>query len=113
MNEITLMNLLLMMMGTMFVLGVITFLTGIIVLALRAPGKEVQELAVQAGQLAQKGIAEDVAGLVGNASTLLDGMNQLIRTAAGVGVFLTILGLLMMGISCVIAFQIYSASLGL
>ncbi len=47
-------------------------------------------------QYLSKGIADDVAGLVGNASNLLSATNDLVRTSAGIGVFLAILGFLLM-----------------
>jgi len=86
---------LLMVVG-LFILGVITLLIGILLLITRSAGKEVRTLATQTAQLAKKGIAEDVAGLVGNASTLLSATNELVRTSAGIGVFLAVLGFLLM-----------------
>ena len=50
---------------------------------------------------------KDVAGLVGNASSLLDAINKLVRTTAGVGVFLTIIGLIFMFAASWIALKIY------
>jgi hypothetical protein len=38
-------------------------------------------------------------------------MNQMIRTTAGIGVFLTLLGLLLMGVSYYYALQIYQTRL--
>ena len=86
---------LLMVVG-LFVLGVITLLTGTLLLVTRSAGKEVRTLATQTAKLAKKGIAEDVAGLVGNASNLLSATNELVRTSAGIGVFLAVLGFLLM-----------------
>ena len=86
---------LLMVIG-LFLLGAITLLVGILLLVTRSAGKEVRALATQTAQLAKKGIAEDVAGLVGNASNLLSATNGLVRTSAGIGVFLAILGFLLM-----------------
>lgn len=86
---------LLMVIG-LFLLGAITLLIGILLLVTRSAGKEVRALTTQTAQLAKKGIAEDVAGLVGNASNLLNATNDLVRTSAGIGVFLAILGFLLM-----------------
>jgi hypothetical protein len=86
---------LLMVIG-LFLLGAITLLIGILLLVTRSAGKEVRALTTQTAQLAKKGIAEDVAGLVGNASNLLSATNDLVRTSAGIGVFLAILGFLLM-----------------
>jgi hypothetical protein len=89
---------LLMVIG-LFVLGAITLLIGILLLITRSAGKEVRALATQTSRLAKKGIAEDVAGLVGNASSLLSATNELVRTSAGIGVFLAILGFLLMTVA--------------
>jgi hypothetical protein len=85
----------LMVIG-LFLLGAITLLIGTLLLVTRSASKEVRTLATQTAQLAKKGIAEDVAGLVGNASNLLSATNDLVRTSAGIGVFLAILGFLLM-----------------
>ena len=96
---------LLMVVG-LFLLGAITLLVGIILLITRSAGKEVRTLATQTAKLARKGIAEDVAGLVGNASNLLSATNELVRTSAGIGVFLAVLGFLLMGAAIWLVLQI-------
>jgi hypothetical protein len=100
-------QLLLIMSVLLFGLGVLTSITGVIILATRAAGRDMRTIANQTTQLAQKGLAEDVAGLVGNASALLDAMNKLVRTTAGVGVFLTLFGLVLMALATWLALQIY------
>lgn len=96
---------LLMVLG-LFLLGAITLLVGIILLITRSAGKEVRTLATQTAKLAQKGIAEDVAGLVGNASNLLSATNELVRTSAGIGVFLAVLGVVLMATATWLVLQI-------
>jgi hypothetical protein len=103
--------LLLLMVLALFLLGLATSITGIIILAIRSFGKDVQTLATQTTKLAQKGIAEEISGLVGNASMLLDATNQLVRTTAGVGVFLTLLGMVLMAAACWLALQVYQIPL--
>ena len=80
-------ELLLIMAFSLFVLGMLTTITGILILTTRVTNKDLRTIASQTSRLAQKGLAEECAGLVGNASSLLDAMNQLVRTTAGVGVF--------------------------
>jgi hypothetical protein len=92
-------DLKLVMVIGLFILGAITLLIGILLLITRSAGKEVRALATQTARLAKKGIAEDVAGLVGNASNLLNATNELVRTSAGIGVFLAILGFLLMAVA--------------
>lgn len=78
--------------GLLFVLGVFMVLFGLVILAKRAFGDEVQALAATTSKLAQKGIADDIAGLVGNASALMNALQEMIKTARGMGVFLILTG---------------------
>ncbi len=100
-------QILLIMVSVLFSMGLASTITGIVVLTTRATGRDLHTLATQTARLAQKGLAEEVAGLVGNATSLLDAMNQLIRTAAGVGVFLTIFGVVVMVAAAWLALKIY------
>lgn len=77
-------------------LGVVSIGAGIIVLITRASGKAIQTIASQTTRLAQKGLADEISGLVGNASALMDSLNQLVRTSAGIGTFLVVFGFLML-----------------
>jgi hypothetical protein len=77
-------------------LGVIAIGAGIFLLVARASGQAVHSLANQTSRLAQKGLAEDIAGLVGNASSLVESLNQLVLTSAGVGAFLVLSGFIML-----------------
>jgi hypothetical protein len=104
--NISIFDLKLLMVIGLFVLGVITLITGILVLVTRSAGKEVRTLATQTARLAKKGIAEDVAGLVGNASNLLRATNELVRTSAGIGVFLAILGFALIGVATWLVLEI-------
>ncbi|HLA99475.1 MAG TPA: hypothetical protein VJL34_13565 [Anaerolineales bacterium] len=100
-------EIILIMAIILFSLGLISTIAGILILTLRAAGKDVRTLATQTTRLAQKGLAEQVAGLVGNASALLEAVNKLVRTTAGVGVFLTVLGLLLMISASLLVLQLY------
>ena len=99
-------EILMLMAGIFFFLGVTTAIVGIVILINRATGKEIRSMAMQTTRLAQKGLADSVAGLVGNASGLLDAINELVRTTAGVGVFLTMTGLVLMVLASFIILQI-------
>jgi len=103
---ITAFNLAVFFIGGFFLLGMLTFIGGILILAFRTSGTDIQTLAAQTARLAQKGLAEEVAGLVGNASDLVDAMNQLVRTTRGIGIFLVVTGILMMGIASWLAIQL-------
>jgi hypothetical protein len=81
----------------LFLIGLVALSIGIFTLAKQAVGKYVQIIAEQTTKLAQKGIAEDVAGLVGNASSLLAALNQLVRSNAGIGIILSLIGFILLG----------------
>ena len=75
-----------------FGIGVIVLIIGIIILAVQASGRNVKTVTDSVSKLAQRGIAEDVAGLVGNASSLMSSMNDMVRSSAGIGITLIITG---------------------
>jgi hypothetical protein len=77
-------------------LGLISFITGFIVLLTRVLGKGITQIAKQTQKVVQKGITEEIASIIGNASVLIDSLNQMVTTAAGIGVFLMVLGILLM-----------------
>jgi hypothetical protein len=89
-------DLQLMVSMSLMVLGVVSILAGLLLLVGQATGKDVNTIANQAARLAQKGLAEEVAGLVGNARALVEALNQLARTKAGIGIFLFLFGFGMM-----------------
>ena len=84
--------ILLVMDAAMFCLGTIMVLIGIGILVKKAFGTEVQTLAATTAKLAQKGIADDIAGLVGNASALMNALQEMVKTARGIGAFLILFG---------------------
>jgi hypothetical protein len=110
-STITPLTLILIIVIALFLLGVVTFIGGILILAFRTNNKDIKTLATQTTRLAQKGIAEDVAGLVGNASALLEATNEMVRTTKGVGIFLTILGILLMAAASWLVLQILKAGI--
>lgn len=93
MFSIQLDDFLLTIASVVIFLGACTLIAGVVVLLTRVLGKDVRTIADQTSKMAQKGIAEDVAGLVGNASALLDALNNMVKTAAGVGIFLVFVGI--------------------
>jgi hypothetical protein len=88
-------ELMVAMATCLLVMAVISLAAGILTLFVRVSGKDVHTLATQTLRLAQKGVADDVSGLVGNASALLEALNSLVRTTTGVGVFLILVSLLL------------------
>jgi hypothetical protein len=84
------------MAAGLFLIGLVTFATGVAVLVIRSIGQDTRTISKQVSKLAEKGIAEDISGLVGNASSLLSATSELIKTTRGIGVFLIISGALFM-----------------
>ena len=99
MNMINLHDFQLVMAGGMFLLGIGTFLTGVLILVAGSWWRDLRTLTAQTTRIAQKGLAEEISGLVGNASALLTSINEMVHTTTGIGVFLTITGLILMSIT--------------
>jgi hypothetical protein len=95
----------LFMLIGIFLLGSITFLLGLAILMYGAWGKDLRTIADQTARLAQKGIAEEISGLVGNASTLMSTLNEIMRTSNGIGFYLTIIGGLLMFLSSLVLYN--------
>lgn len=91
---------------TVFVLGDMCVLLGIIVLISRGYSKEIRSLATHTARLGQKGMAEEVTGLVNSASELVSALTQMVKTARGAGLFLILAGMLMIGSSYWVVLQI-------
>jgi hypothetical protein len=60
-------------------------------------GKDLRAITKEASKLAKKGLIDDLSGLVGNASALLTAASDMVKTTAGVGIFLIILGIVQIG----------------
>jgi hypothetical protein len=99
MNTVNLLEIQLVMAGGMFLLGIGTFITGILILVAGSWWRDLRTLTTQTTRIAQKGIAEEISGLVGNASALLTSINEMVHTTTGIGVFLTLIGLILMSIT--------------
>jgi hypothetical protein len=78
--------------AVVFLMGCMCIILGALVLISRGYSSEVRSIAVHTARLGQKGMAQEVTGLVNSAVELLAGINQLVRTASGIGVFLITLG---------------------
>lgn len=100
MSEITPHLMLVYMSAAIFTCGLITLLCGVSVLLFRNNHKDANTLAASTSQIVNKSLAEDISGLVGNASALLSAMNDLSKTQQGTGVILIVVGLLLIVSSC-------------
>lgn len=77
----------------LFLLGLIVLGISIIILTRQAMGRDIQTIATETTKLAEKGLTENVAGLVGNASSLINALHDLSKSNAGIGVFLVFLAI--------------------
>jgi TRAP-type uncharacterized transport system fused permease subunit len=105
MFQLNLQDTLSVIVAAMAVMGVIALAAGIFVLFRKVMGDELKVIANQTTRLAQKGIAEEITGLVGNASSLLEALNQLVKTTTGVGVFLTLIGFILLVVAYYLGLQ--------
>lgn len=106
MFSITVNDFLLSMAIVLVVSGIVILGIGVFTLIKKLMGKELQTIADQTSKLAQKGITDDVAGLVGNARTLIEALNQMVKTTAGVGIFLVIIGFILLAAAYGLVLQI-------
>jgi hypothetical protein len=93
----TLEELTYLIITSLFLLGTVTLVTGIVVLLTRTMGKDLRSITSEASKLAKKGLIDDLSGLVGNASVLLTASSQMVKTTAGIGFFIIILGIVQIG----------------
>ncbi len=77
----------------LFLLGLIVMLISIFILTRQAIGRDIRTIAEQTTKLAEKGITENIAGLVGNASALINALHELSKSNTGIGVFMVFLGI--------------------
>ncbi len=101
----TLAELTYLILVSLFLLGMVTLATGIVVLLTRTMGKDLRAITKEASNLAKKGLIEDLSGFVGNASALLSATSEMVKTTAGVGILLIILG--MIEVAAVIGLIVY------
>ena len=79
--------------GTIFILGFLLVLIGAFILVSRGYSRDLRALAAHTARLGQKGVAQEVTGLVNSATELVASLNALVRTASGIGILLISVGL--------------------
>lgn len=89
-NEIA--HIRLYMLAGMFILGALTFLSGVITLLVGVWGYDQRNLLAQTNKIAQKGLTEEIAGLVGNATVLVTAIHDLVKTRNGIGFLMILAG---------------------
>ena len=81
----------------LFAIGLLTMVLGLFVLITRAMSRDMSAISAHTARIASKGIADDMTALVGNTSALMSSLTTMVKTAAGIGIFLTVTGMLLMG----------------
>lgn len=81
------------MATVLFLIGLISIAISIFILTRQAVGRDIQTIATQTTKLAEKGITDNIAGLVGNASSLINALHDLSKSNTGIGIFLVFLGI--------------------
>ena len=78
---------------SLFVMGVLSSLSGLWIILAKEYHQTMKELSTQSVRISGRAVTQDsVAPLIDSASRMVEAINALIRTAAGVGAFLTVGG---------------------
>jgi len=86
---------------SLFVMGVLSSLSGLWIILAKEYHQTMKELSTQSVRISGRAVTQDsVAPLIDSASRMVEAINALIRTAAGVGAFLTVVGVVI----CVVSF---------
>jgi hypothetical protein len=76
--------------------GLLSLLAGILILIGRSFTREMRTLADTSTELSKRAINHDMTSLAESVTEILSQVNQLMKTAAGVGAFLIIVGVALM-----------------
>lgn len=87
-------NLRVIMGLTFFVAGLIAIGAGMTMLIIGPYRKEAQIIASQSARISQKALTDNIAGVVQSATTLVQAVNDLIRTSSGNAIVLIVVGAL-------------------
>lgn len=106
MFSMTVNDFLLSMATALLICGIVMLGLGVYTLIGKLMGKELRTIADQTAKLAQKGITEEISGLVGNARTLIEALNGMVKTTAGIGILLLLLGIILLAAAYGLVLQI-------
>jgi uncharacterized protein YoxC len=106
MTSMTVNDFILTMGIALLVAGLVFLGIGAFVLVKKLMGQDLQNIADQTAKLSQKGLTEDITGLVGNARSLIDALNDMVKTTAGVGILLLLFGIALLGSAYALVLQI-------
>ncbi len=89
------MNIIILSGALLVLIGFLSLIFGLVVLAKKALSKELDEVAAEAAKLAKKGLLSDVGSSLQSASFLVKEMTELIKTERGIGLTLIIIGIVL------------------
>jgi hypothetical protein len=87
-------NLRVIMGMTFFVTGLIAIGAGMLMLIVGPYRKEAKIIAAQSARISQKALTDNISAVVASATTLVQAVNDLIRTSSGNAIVLIIVGAL-------------------
>lgn len=89
---------------SLFLLGLTFIAAGFWKLLAFGLTAQAKTIATQSAKISAKALSDDIARVTQSASQLADSVNNLLRTSAGVGAFLILVGLLLFTASYLITF---------
>jgi len=92
---------------TILIMGIISFVVGIIIMAFKVINEDFTKISSETAKLVNKGLTDDVSDLVGSASSLLQSINEMAKTKAGVGMFLLIVSFVLLGCAYLLVTRIF------
>ena len=87
------MNIIILSAFLLLLIGFVSLIIGLIILARKALSKELEEVTEEAAKLAKKGLLTDVGNSLQSASCLVKEMTELVKTERGIGLTLIIIGI--------------------
>jgi len=89
-------NIVTLSAALLVIIGFVSLIIGLVVLAKKALSKDLQEVAEEASKLAKKGLLTDVGSSLQSASFLVKEMTELLKTTRGIGLTLIIIGIVLL-----------------
>jgi hypothetical protein len=90
------MNIVTFSAALLVIIGFISLIIGLVVLAKKALSRDLEEVTAEASKLAKKGLLTDVGSSLQSASFLVKEMTELMKTTRGIGLTLIIVGIILL-----------------
>ena len=91
------MNIVILSAALLVIIGFVSIIIGLVVLAKKALSKDLEEVTSEAAKLARKGLLTDVGSSLQSASFLVKEMTELLKTTRGIGLTMVIIGIMLLG----------------